>query len=136
MKKKIIKVSLLFFCVISIFNSMTFTVHAYDNKSICCLNAEESKEKLYEDLLSALLFQHIDYAIENYYGKPKQFTNPKILEIKRLEKDSYYFEATIQVETFDGLKKSNPSTDVITIRNDDGDIEVTKFEHKDTVIKS
>lgn len=136
MKKKITKVFLLFFCIISIFNSIVFTVHAYDNKSICYLNAEESKEKLYEDLLSALLFQHIDYAIESYYGKPKQFSNPKILEIKRLEKDSYYFEATIQVETFDKLKKSDRFTDVITIRNDDGDVEVTKFEHKDTAIKS
>lgn len=136
MKKKIIKVFLLFFSLIIIFNGMTFPVHALENKSICYLNAEESKEKLYEDLLSALLFQHIDYAIESYYGKSKQFSNPKILEIKRLEKDSYYFEATIQVETFDESKKSNSATDVITIRNDDGDIEVTKFEHKDTVIKS
>lgn len=136
MKKKIIKVFVLFFCVINILNNMTVTVHAYDSKSICYLNNEESKEELYEDLLSALLFQHIDCAIESYYGKPKQFSNPKILEIKRLEKGSYYFEATIQVETFDVEQKSNHSTDIITIRNDDGDIEVTKFEHKESVIKS
>ncbi|WP_052427490.1 DUF3888 domain-containing protein [Neobacillus niacini] len=69
--------------------------------------------QLRDDLIYILLTPLINKEIEKHYGKPKQFYNKKILQIKKLEQGSYYFDVTVQVTTFEGAH--NPPNDLVTI---------------------
>jgi hypothetical protein len=61
-----------------------------------------------------LLFPLIDKEIEKHFGKPKQYYCQQILQIKKLEQGSYYFDVTLQVTTFEGAH--NPPFDLVTIK--------------------
>jgi hypothetical protein len=69
--------------------------------------------QLRDDLIYILLVPVIYKEIEKQYDKPKQFYCGNILKIKRLEQGSNYFDATVQVTTFEG--PHNPPNDLVTI---------------------
>lgn len=134
MKQILIKISLTFLCIIGISNMTGASVYAYNIKEANSLSATEDKEKLYEDFLTILLAPHLDDAIESYYGKSKKYNEVKIIDIKRVEKESYYFTVTFQVKTFDDSNLIGVEN--ITIRNDDGKIDVVNFIHQDVPVKT
>lgn len=134
MKQILIKISLTFLCIIGISNITGSSVYAYNIKEANSLNVAENKEKLYEDFLTILLAPHLDNAIESYYGKTKKYSEAKIIDIKRVEKESYYFTVTFQVKTFDDSNLIGVEN--ITIKNDDGEIEVINFIHQDVPVKA
>jgi len=133
-KHILIKVSLIFLCIIGMPSITESTVHAYNLKEVKCFSSTEDKEKLYEDFLTILLAPHLDNAVESYYGKTKKYNEAKIIDIKRVEKESYYFTVTFQVKTFDD--NNLIGVENITIRNDDGEIEVVNFIHQDVPAKA
>jgi hypothetical protein len=133
-KHILIKISLTFLCIIGIPNITGCSVYAYNIKEANSLNVAENKEKLYEDFLTILLAPHLDNAIESYYGKSKKYNEAKIIDIKRVEKESYYFTVTFQVKTFDDSNLIGVEN--ITIKNDDGEIEVVNFIHQDVPVKT
>ena len=69
--------------------------------------------QLRDDLILNLLFPLISKEIEKHYGRPKQFYNHQILQIKKLEEGSYYFKVKVQATTFEG--PHNPPYDLVTI---------------------
>jgi hypothetical protein len=69
--------------------------------------------QLRDDLIYILLVPLIYKEIEKQYGKPKQFYGGNILQIKKLEQGSRYFDVTVQVTTFEGAH--NPPNDLVTI---------------------
>lgn len=134
MKHIFIKVSLIVLCIIGIASMAESKVHAYNQKESKFFSLTEDKEELYEDFLTVLLAPQLDKAIEGYYGKTKKYSESKIIDIKRAEKESGYFTVTFQVKTFDdnnliGLEN-------ISISNDGGEIEVTNFIHEDVPVKT
>jgi hypothetical protein len=133
-KQILVKVSLTFLCIIGISNITGSSVYAYNIKEAKSLNVAENKEKLYEDFLTILLAPHLDNAIESYYGKTKKYNEAKIIDIKRVEKESYYFTVTFQVKTFDDSNLIGVEN--ITIKNDDGEIDVVNFIHQDVPVKT
>lgn len=135
MKQILIKISLTFLCIIGISNITGTNVYAYNIKETKHLSSEENKEKLYEDFLTILLAPHLDDAIESYYGKSKKYNDVKVVDIKRVEKESYYFDVTFQVKTFEDSSKPI-GIETITIRNDDGEIDVVNFIHQDVPVKT
>jgi len=60
--------------------------------------------QLRDDVILNLLFPSIYKAIENHFGKPKQFYCEQILQIKeKVEHETYrYFYVTVQLTTFEG----------------------------------
>ena len=135
MKRLLIKVGLILLCITCITNIKTIDAHACNIKQINYSNPVESKEKLYEDFLSILLTPYLDNAIESYYGRPKNYNEIKVIDIKRVEKGSYFFDVTLQVKTLDDAK--NPTgLEIITIRNDEGDIDVVNYKHEDVPVKT
>jgi hypothetical protein len=115
-------------------NIAGLNVYAYNIKEENSLSAREDKEKLYEDFLTVLLAPHLDSAIESYYGKTKKYSEAKIIDIKPVEKEPYYSTVTFQVKTFDD--NNLIGVENITIRNDDGKIEVVNFIHQDVPVKT
>lgn len=69
--------------------------------------------QLRDDLIYILLVPLIYKVIEKQYGKPKQFYCGNLIQIKKLEQGSYYFDVTVQVTTFEGAH--NPPNDLVTI---------------------
>ncbi|NRD79003.1 DUF3888 domain-containing protein [Bacillus sp. BRMEA1] len=69
--------------------------------------------QLRDDLILTLLFPLISKEIEKHYGKPKQYSNQQILQIKKLREGSFDFDVTVQVTTFEGAH--NPPRDLVTI---------------------
>lgn len=69
--------------------------------------------QLRDDLIINLLYPLISKEIEQHYGEIKQYYCANILQIKKLEKGSYYFDVTVQVTTFEGAH--NPPFDLVTI---------------------
>jgi hypothetical protein len=69
--------------------------------------------QLRDDLIYILLVPLIYKEIEKQYGEPKQFYCGNIIQIKKLEQGSYYFDVTVQVTTFEGAH--NPPNDLVTI---------------------
>lgn len=69
--------------------------------------------QLRDDLIYILLVPLIYKEIEKQYGKPKQFYCGNILQIKKLEQGSRYFDVTVQVTTFEGAH--NLPNDLVTI---------------------
>lgn len=134
MKRKLIKISLIFLCIIGTPIITGSSVYAYNIKDAKYISTTEDKEKLYEDFLTILLAPHLDNAIESYYGKAKKYSEAKIIDIKRVENESYYFTVTFQVKTFDN--NNLIGVENITIRNDDGEIEVINFIHQDVPVKA
>jgi hypothetical protein len=60
--------------------------------------------QLRDDVILDLLFPSIYKAIEENFGKPKQYYCPQILQIKeKVEHETYrYFNVTVQLTTFEG----------------------------------
>jgi hypothetical protein len=133
-KHILIRVSLVFLCIIGISNINGYSVYAANLKEVNSFSSIEDKEELYEDFLTILLAPHLDNAIESYYGKTKKYSEAKIIDIKRVEKEAYYFTVTFQVKTFDD--NNLIGVENITIRNDDGEIEVMNFIHQDVPVKT
>ncbi|MEH6947690.1 DUF3888 domain-containing protein [Bacillus sp. JJ634] len=73
----------------------------------------KSDVQLRDDLIYILLVPLIYKEIEKQYGTPKQFYCGNIIQIKKLEQGSYYFDVTVQVTTFEGAH--NPPNDLVTI---------------------
>ncbi|WP_024834524.1 DUF3888 domain-containing protein [Ruminiclostridium josui] len=98
----------------------------------------ESKEILYRDFLLTQLSPLISDAVQNYYGYPKSFDlfDAKVLEIKRLEKGSFYFNIIIQVITYEGAHNPPYGLETVTIRQDYKGIRVTDFKHSDYIDRS
>ncbi|HHY71636.1 MAG TPA: DUF3888 domain-containing protein [Bacillus bacterium] len=69
--------------------------------------------QLRDDLIYILLTPFIDKEIEKHYGELKQYYCGTILQIKKLEQGSFYFDVTVQVTTFEGAH--NPPNDLVTI---------------------
>ena len=69
--------------------------------------------QLRDELILSLLFPLIDKEIEKHFGKPKLYYCQQILQIKKLEQGSYYFDVTVQVTTFEGAH--NQPYDLVTI---------------------
>ncbi|MBM6617728.1 DUF3888 domain-containing protein [Bacillus suaedaesalsae] len=59
---------------------------------------------LRDDIILNLLFLPIYKAIDNHFGKPKQFYCEKILQInEKVEHETYrYYNVTVQLTTFEG----------------------------------
>ncbi|WP_121614484.1 DUF3888 domain-containing protein [Mesobacillus foraminis] len=74
-----------------------------------------TKNDLYlrEDLILNFLFPLIDKEIKRQLGEPKQFYCSNILNIRKLEQGSYFFDVTVQVIIFEGAHK--PPNDLVTI---------------------
>lgn len=94
---------------------------------------EESREKLYRDFLITQLSPYITQAITDYYGYPKSYGlfNAKVLNIKRLEKGTYYFEIQIQVISFEGPHNPPYGVETVTVRKDHTGIYVKDFIHEE-----
>ena len=60
--------------------------------------------QLRDDVILDLLFPSIYKAIENHFGKPKQYYCEQVLQIKeKVEHETYhYFNVTVQLTTFEG----------------------------------
>ncbi|KZL90780.1 DUF3888 domain-containing protein [Clostridium magnum] len=134
MKRILIKFILVFMCITSISNITGYSVCAANLKEANSFSFTEDKEELYEDFLTILLSPYLDNAIESYYGKTKKYSEAKIINIKRVEEQSYYFTVTFQVKTFDD--NNLIGVENITMRNDDGEIEVINFIHQDVPVKA
>lgn len=134
MKNILIKIGLIFLCIMGVFSIATSNVYAYNIKEGNYSGTTEDKEKLYEDFLTILLAPHLDSAIESYYGKTKKYSEAKIIDIKPVEKEAYCFNVTFQVKTFDD--NNLIGVENITVRNDNGEIEVLNFIHQDVPVKT
>jgi hypothetical protein len=69
--------------------------------------------QLRDELILNLLFPLIYKEIEKHFGEPKQYCCQQILQIKKLEQGSFFFDVTVQVTTFEGAH--NPPNDLVTI---------------------
>lgn len=69
--------------------------------------------QLRDDLIYILLVPLINKEIEKQYGELKQYYCGKIIQVRKLEQGSYYFDVTVQVTTFEGAH--NPPSDLVTI---------------------
>lgn len=134
MKNILIKIGLIFLCIMGMFSIARSNVYAYNIKEGNYSGTTQDKEKLYEDFLTILLAPHLDSAIESYYGKTKKYSEAKIIDIKPVEKESYCFTATFQVKTFDD--NNLIGVENITVKNDNGEIEVLNFIHQDVPVKT
>ena len=78
-----------------------------------------------------LLSPYIYKAIKNYYGEIRQYTDAKIINIKRLEPGSFNFETTVSVLTFTGPHNPPYGLETITIRFGSECVDIIDFKHKD-----
>ncbi|MBV7509726.1 DUF3888 domain-containing protein [Bacillus sp. sid0103] len=75
----------------------------FSSSSVKAETITKKDVQLRDDVILNLLFPSIDKAIEKYFGKPKQYYCEQILQIKKLEYKNYrYFNATVQLTTFEG----------------------------------
>lgn len=119
MKKTLIVLS----SVLIFFFTSTLIVYAQD--------LQDTRERKIQEFLLMMLYPYIDQAIEEYYGKPKQYEEAKIIDIKRLnQKGQYSFEIKVQVRTFEGPHNPPYGLETITMENDLSRIIITKLEHK------
>lgn len=93
---------------------------------------EGSSEELYQDIFVTLLLQHIDNAVENYYGTYYTVA-PYMVNVLSVERPNGYrtFEFIIELEILPYTGPHNVvGIDHITIKVSSGPkIEVEKFEH-------
>ncbi|MDQ0876064.1 hypothetical protein QFZ77_004723 [Paenibacillus sp. V4I3] len=85
-------------------------------------------EKVLKDSLFALLYPYVSEAVNNYYGKRKQFWNEKIIDIK--EQGRYRILVKVQLETFEHSHGPPYGEDLITFRVELGKATVTDYNHK------
>lgn len=120
------KILVLLSVIIFFFNSI-FIAFAQEIK-----DTRASQGKMVQDFLLVMLYPYMAQAIEQYYGKPKQFElhTAKIIDIKRFtEKGQFYFEIKVQVRTFEGPHNPPYGFETITMVNDLSGITITNFEH-------
>lgn len=103
------------------------------NAQVIYSQPQESKESLYRDFLISQLTPLITKAIDDYYGyhKPYDLFDSKVLEIKRLEEGSFYFEIILQVVSYTGAHNEPLGLETVTIVQDHRGIRVTNFKHEE-----
>ncbi|EJO5348326.1 DUF3888 domain-containing protein [Clostridium botulinum] len=134
MKKKLVIIITIVFFIIVFSN---ISCHPLYPKppiiNTCNINQNKSTSKLENDLLLRFFSPYIAKAIENYYGEPRQLDlwDAKIINIKRLEPESFNFEITISVTTFKGAHNPPYGLETITIKLDDYGPHIINFNHQD-----
>lgn len=133
MKKKLVIIITIIFLTIVLSNKSYYKVYANSFRiNVPTITENESQRKLENGLLLRILLPYIDKAIENYYGEPRQFDlwDAKIMNIKRLEPESFNFEITVSVTTFKGPHNPPYGLETVTIKIYDSGTHIIKFNHK------
>ncbi|KRE57454.1 DUF3888 domain-containing protein [Paenibacillus sp. Soil750] len=107
--------------------SGNFAVHAEPQTT-----SQETQEKLTHDTLLTTLSPHIQEAIANYYGYPKQFAlyDTKILNITREQKGGFTFKVRAQVPTFEHAHGPSFGTETITISVSPFGVKIVSYVHQ------
>jgi hypothetical protein len=106
--------------------SSIYSVHAEPQTS-----SQETEEKLLHDTLITTLDPHIQEAIANYYGYPKQFALfwTKVMNIKREQQGGYSFTVKLQAKTFEHAHSSPIGIETITMNVSPFGVKIINFEH-------
>ncbi len=101
----------------------------------------DTSEVLCRDFLLTMLSPYIQNAIADYYGEHRSFAlyQAQFRDIKRLcDKGQFYFEATLDVETWTGSKNPPYGLETITLTNyppiisaTRSTIHILKYVHQD-----
>ncbi|WP_391122360.1 DUF3888 domain-containing protein [Psychrobacillus sp. L3] len=113
----------LFLCISCLYLLSNWSVKAdtVDNKDIY----------LRDDLIYILFTPLINKELEKHFGELKQYYCANIIQIKKTQQGSYFFDVTVQVTTFEGAH--NPPNDLVTItfsNSDYKDWHVINFKSK------
>lgn len=120
------------------FSTVLISLFIITTSSMYAANAEphvpsqETKEKLTQETLITTLSPHIQEAIANYYGYPKQFALfwTKILDIQRESQGGYSFKVKLQAKTFEHAHSSPIGIETITMNVSPFGVKIINFEHQ------
>ncbi|TXK83750.1 DUF3888 domain-containing protein [Paenibacillus sp. N3.4] len=107
--------------------TINYAVHAEPQ-----IPSQETQEKLTQDTLLTTLSPHIQEAIANYYGYPKQFALfwTKILNIKREQQGGYTFTVKLQAKTFEHAHSSPIGIEILTMSVSPFGVKLISYEHQ------
>lgn len=124
------KMKLIFVISVVILVLLTVLLLNPCNKLSVISNSVDTRENKVEDALLVMLFPYIHKAIEQYYGKNRQFMEPTVIDIKRLESAQYHFKIKVQVITFEGPHNPPYGLETMTIIHDYSGVHVANFKHE------
>lgn len=83
-----------------------------------------------EQVILRLLSQPIAAAVEEYYGRPRQYWQQEVLKVQKAPESPYY-EVVIRVETFYGAHNPPYGLDTMTFNIGPLDrIQLVSFDHQ------
>lgn len=94
--------------------------------------SKQIDQTTYEDFVKQCVGPTVVKAVDAHYGKPTRiaYTDMKILDIKRIQSGSYWFETTVSVKTF----YPPYAVETITLSNmtkpSEGHYKVIRYVHK------
>lgn len=132
--KKILFVPIIFFILlIGVFNFSAknqpniFDTHCLA-KPAFSYHTENSNS---DSLISLLLYDDIDKAIQDYFGKPTQFAlyDAKITKISQIDNE-FSYKVTIEVPSFNGPHNPPYGLEILTFTISPGECKLESYTHK------
>ena len=136
MKKKYIAVlmCLLTFCIFNC-STLIFKKDYVVQRYVNAVSNYKTENNTDENVVLILLYDNIDKAIQDYYGRPTQFAlyDSKITKSKQIGNEFSYI-LTVEVPTFSGPHNPPYGLEILTFSVSPGKTVLKSYEHKEIAL--